>query len=178
MLIEPDKEPMSKLRNGNRWILKCGWDAGSAPRSADPRPLLINAQACEKRIVVAEMRGSFVPRLDILPEHKRRLWPELDAVPADFVLYGGTGLALPVGHRVSEDFDFFSSAGFDPEHLCSRLPFFRDLDPANPDAWVYRKRDYLEALLVKTLPPEILPLLVRKPVALKRPYLHYRVRAA
>jgi hypothetical protein len=46
--------------------------------------------------------------LDILPASQRQLWPELDAVPADFVLYGGTGLALQLGHRVSEDFDFFS----------------------------------------------------------------------
>ena len=44
--------------------------------------------------------------------------------------------ALPfnLAHRVSEDFDFFSSSGFDPEHLRLRLPFFRDLDPADPDA--------------------------------------------
>lgn len=50
--------------------------------------------------------------MDILPASQRQLWPELDAVPADFVLYGGTGLALQLGHRVSEDFDFFSSSGF------------------------------------------------------------------
>jgi hypothetical protein len=42
-------------------------------------------------------------------------------------------------------FDFFSSAAFDPERLRSRLPFFRNLDLLNPDAWVHRKRDNLEA---------------------------------
>ena len=93
------------------------------------------------------MHETFEPRLDILPESQRRLWSELDAVPTDFVLYGGTGLALQLGHRVSEDFDFFSSSGFDPEHLRSRLPFFRDLDPTNPDAWVHFKRDNLEAFV-------------------------------
>jgi len=93
------------------------------------------------------MPATFEPRLDILPESQRRLWPELDAVPSEFVLYGGTGLALQLGHRVSEDFDFFSSSGFDPEHLRSRLPFFQDLDPANPDVWVQRKRDNLEAFV-------------------------------
>ena len=35
---------------------------------------------------------TFEPRLDILPESQRRLWPELDAVPSDFVLYGGPAL--------------------------------------------------------------------------------------
>ena len=78
------------------------------------------------------MPATFEPRLDIIPESQRRLWPELDAVPADFVLYGGTGLALQLGHRVSEGFDFFSSSGFDPERLRSRLPFFRDLIQRTP----------------------------------------------
>jgi len=31
-------------------------------------------------------------------------------VPSGFVLYAGTGLALQLGHRTSEDFDFFSCA--------------------------------------------------------------------
>jgi hypothetical protein len=91
------------------------------------------------------MPADFEPRLDILPESQRLLWLELDAVPSDFVLYGGTGLALQLGHRVSEDFDFFSSSGFDPDQLKSALPFFRELDPGSPDIWVQRKRDNLEA---------------------------------
>jgi hypothetical protein len=93
------------------------------------------------------MLGNFEPRPDILPESQRRLWPELDAVPSEFVLYGGTGLALQLGHRTSEDFDFFSSSGFDPDHLRARLPFFRNLDPADADVWVHRKRDNLEAFV-------------------------------
>ena len=56
--------------------------------------------------VLNNMPATFEPRLDILPESQRLLWPELDAVPSDFVLYGGTALALQFGHRVSEDFDF------------------------------------------------------------------------
>jgi hypothetical protein len=93
------------------------------------------------------MSTTFEARLDILPESQRRLWPELDAVPSDFVLYGGTGLALQLGHRVSEDFDFFSSSGFHPARLRSRLPFFQDLDAADPDAWVHYKNDNLEAFV-------------------------------
>jgi hypothetical protein len=93
------------------------------------------------------MSATFDPRLDILPESQLRLWQELDAVPSDFVLYGGTGLALQLGHRASEDFDFFSSSGFEPDRLRSRLPFFRDLDPTDPDLWVHHKRDNLEAFV-------------------------------
>jgi hypothetical protein len=52
------------------------------------------------------MPARFDPRSDILPESQLRLWPELEAVPSDFILYGGTGLALQLGHRASEDFDF------------------------------------------------------------------------
>jgi len=83
-------------------------------------------------------------RLDILPQSQRELWPELDAVPSDFVLYGETALALQFGHRESEDFDFFSSAGFDPDQLQSRLPFFGNLDKSDHDLWVHHKRDNLE----------------------------------
>jgi Nucleotidyl transferase AbiEii toxin, Type IV TA system len=68
------------------------------------------------------MSASFDPRLDILPEFQLRLWPELDTVPSAFILYGGTRLALQLGHRASEDFDFFSSSGFEPDRLRSRLP--------------------------------------------------------
>jgi hypothetical protein len=93
------------------------------------------------------MPVTFEARLDILPESQRRLWPELDAVPPDFVLYGGTGLALQLGHRISEDFDFFSSSGFDPEDLRSRLPFFQNVPRSNPDAWVHYKRDNLEGFV-------------------------------
>lgn len=96
------------------------------------------------------MSSSFEPRLDILPESQQELWPELDAVPSDFVLYGGTALALQLGHRVSEDFDFFSSSGFDSKRLQSRLPFFRDLDPAaGEEVWVHHKRDNLEGYVTR-----------------------------
>ena len=68
---------------------------------------------------------AFSPRLDVLPEPQRRLWPELRSIPAGFVLYGGTGLALWLGHRSSADFDFFSSDRLDPQALF-KLPFLVD----------------------------------------------------
>jgi hypothetical protein len=35
------------------------------------------------------------------------LWPQLKNVPEQYVLYGGTAVALRYGHRNSVDFDFF-----------------------------------------------------------------------
>ena len=55
------------------------------------------------------MTANFTPRLDILPPSQRRLWDELSAVPVEFVLYGGTAIALHLGHRESVDFDFFGA---------------------------------------------------------------------
>ena len=63
------------------------------------------------------------PNLEILPAAQQQLWSELTAVPREFVLYGGTALALRFGHRVSVDFDFFSSAPFQPEELQRKLEF-------------------------------------------------------
>ena len=64
------------------------------------------------------------PRLEILPPSQRRLWDEMrGAIPASFVLYGGTALALRLGHRASEDFDFFSNEAFLPADLEARVPF-------------------------------------------------------
>jgi hypothetical protein len=57
----------------------------------------------------------FTPRLDILPPAQRNLWPHLVQVPGHFVLYGGTAIALRLGHRPSVDFDFFSDIALDVE---------------------------------------------------------------
>ncbi len=66
---------------------------------------------------------AMIPRLDILPVSQRVLWRDLAAIPPDFVLYGGTALALRLGHRTSEDFDFFSNQSFQPDELERRIPF-------------------------------------------------------
>ncbi|HEX4961149.1 MAG TPA: nucleotidyl transferase AbiEii/AbiGii toxin family protein [Thermoanaerobaculia bacterium] len=63
------------------------------------------------------------PHLAILPAPQRRLWAELGEIPTDFVLYGGTALALRLGHRSSEDFDFFSNQAFRPDDLERQIPF-------------------------------------------------------
>ena len=66
---------------------------------------------------------SFVPRLETLPAAQRSLWADLKQVPRHFVLYGGTALALRLGHRVSVDFDFFSSVPVEPARLRADIPF-------------------------------------------------------
>ena len=65
------------------------------------------------------------PRLEILPAPQRALWKELATLPRPFVLYGGTGLALQLGHRASVDFDFFSSQPFDKAALLKSTSFLR-----------------------------------------------------
>ena len=68
--------------------------------------------------------GTFKPRMDILPAPQRWLWPELRPVMAlGFVLYGGTAVALRLGHRSSVDFDFFSEKTFDLDRLQEAIPF-------------------------------------------------------
>jgi hypothetical protein len=72
------------------------------------------------------MASSFQPKLSCLPVPQRLLWDELDAIPEEFVLYGGTALALHLGHRESADFDFFGNRHFDPARLIEKIPFLSD----------------------------------------------------
>ena len=67
----------------------------------------------------------FAPRLDILPPPQRLLWHELSLMPPHFTLYGGTAVALRLGHRQSVDFDFFSFEPFAPIALLNEIPFLR-----------------------------------------------------
>jgi Nucleotidyl transferase AbiEii toxin, Type IV TA system len=67
----------------------------------------------------------FTPNLTTLPPPQRKLWPELAATPEMFTLYGGTALALRLGHRASVDFDFFSNASFDPDDLARKLSYLK-----------------------------------------------------
>jgi len=68
---------------------------------------------------------SFAPKLTTLPEAQRALWPELKPLSSRFVLYGGTALALRLGHRQSEDFDFFTDAPVNPDELLASLPILK-----------------------------------------------------
>lgn len=63
--------------------------------------------------------------LHILPPSQRRLWDELVDVPGVFTLYGGTAIALQIGHRQSVDFDFFAFEPFQPRDLSTTIPFLQ-----------------------------------------------------
>ncbi len=68
----------------------------------------------------------FKPDLGILPQSQKDLWLELKDIPDSFVLYGGTAIALQLGHRESVDFDFFSSQVFDPDDLLKSIPALKN----------------------------------------------------
>lgn len=70
------------------------------------------------------MSGAFKPKRHILPASQRKLWPHLTAtIGLGFVLYGGTAIALRLGHRTSVDFDFFTDQALDHHTLRAAMPF-------------------------------------------------------
>jgi len=91
----------------------------------------------------------FSPRLDVLPEAQRRLWGELSAVPGEFTLYGGTALALHLGHRKSVDFDFFGSHAIDVPGLQAEIPFLAGA------AVIQREKNTLSAIVDRGHPVKV-----------------------
>lgn len=80
------------------------------------------------------MPDRFEPKLGILPQAQRELWPLLVPVPGlEYVLYGGTAVALYLGHRRSIDFDFFRAEPMDKQALLSELPFLRQASTDHED---------------------------------------------
>ena len=66
---------------------------------------------------------TFEPRLEILPRAQREIWASLRAAgEAGFVLYGGTAIALQLGHRTSVDFDFFAAEQLDKNVVRTAVP--------------------------------------------------------
>jgi hypothetical protein len=66
----------------------------------------------------------FHPRFAILPASQMALWAELAPVwDLGFVLYGGTAIALRLGHRHSVDFDFFTHRPLERTALTRSLPW-------------------------------------------------------
>ena len=60
-----------------------------------------------------------VPWMEILPTQQREIWPLLKpTVALGFVLYGGTAVALRLGHRQSIDFDFFIEQNLEICRFC------------------------------------------------------------
>jgi Nucleotidyl transferase AbiEii toxin, Type IV TA system len=67
------------------------------------------------------MMEHFIPKLDVLPAAQRKVWAELSGIPQEFTLYGGTAVALHLGHRQSIDFDFFGIRSVAPIELAGSL---------------------------------------------------------
>ena len=85
------------------------------------------------------MTRKFKPCIDILPSAQRLLWPELSNAPnLGFTLYGGTAIALRLGHRDSVDFDFFSEKPLDREAITAAFPFMQQSTTLqdNGNTWV------------------------------------------
>lgn len=91
----------------------------------------------------------FSPHLDILPEAPRRLWGELSAVPEEFTLYGGTAIALQLGHRKSVLFDFFGCRSVDVIALQRGLQFLARADV------VQRDKNTLVAIVDRGAPVQV-----------------------
>jgi hypothetical protein len=72
------------------------------------------------------MSDQFDPRIDILPPAQQEIWPQLAPAPdLSFVLYGGTAVALQLGHRVSMDFDFFKAEPLEKDKIEACFRFVR-----------------------------------------------------
>jgi Nucleotidyl transferase AbiEii toxin, Type IV TA system len=67
------------------------------------------------------------PKFDVLPAAQQQIWNALAAAPRlGFVLYGGTAIALHLGHRSSIDFDFFRSEPLDKNQLRANFEFVKE----------------------------------------------------
>ena len=71
----------------------------------------------------------FTPKLAILPKPQLKLWNELAQTPSMFTLYGGTAIALRLGHRSSVDFGFFAWDTFAPADLAATIPYLARATP-------------------------------------------------
>lgn len=70
------------------------------------------------------MSRTFKPIMNVLPIAQQRLWQALrPTVDLGFVLYGGTAIALRLGHRQSVDFDFFTEKPLDRDAIKSAFAF-------------------------------------------------------
>jgi hypothetical protein len=74
------------------------------------------------------------PKTEILPPPQKEIWPLLaPAAGLSFVLYGGTAVALHLGHRHSLDFDFFRSEPLDKKEIETSFEFMREAEVIQED---------------------------------------------
>ena len=58
--------------------------------------------------------------LEALKLEQKKVFEKLKQFP-EFYLVGGTGLALQMGHRISDDFDFFINQDYLPKNLIEKI---------------------------------------------------------
>lgn len=81
------------------------------------------------------MPDVFAPHIDILPPPQQEIWLKLaPARRLGLVLYGGTAVALYLGHRTSIDFDFFAAGPLDKNRIASDFAFMSDARTIQEDA--------------------------------------------
>jgi hypothetical protein len=77
------------------------------------------ADACQENGMT-----QFEPHWEALPPAQQEIWPLLaGSTELGLVLYGGTAVALRLGHRASIDFDFFTEKPLDREELGKAFEF-------------------------------------------------------
>jgi len=80
------------------------------------------------------MPDSFEPKTGMLPKPQQEIWPLLAPAPGlSFVLYGGTAVALYLGHRISVDFDFFRAEPLDKKEIETAFAFTRNAQTIQED---------------------------------------------
>ena len=80
------------------------------------------------------MPDSFEPKTEILLSAQQEIWPLLTPAPGlSFVLYGGTAVALHLGHRTSVDFDFFRTEPLDKKEIETSFTFMRNAQTIQED---------------------------------------------
>ena len=80
------------------------------------------------------MPDSVEPTTEILPRAQQEIWPLLTPAPGlSFVLYGGTAVALHLGHRTSVDFDFFRTEPLDKKEIETSFTFMRNAQTIQED---------------------------------------------
>ena len=65
-------------------------------------------------------------RADFMDDGMRGLWDSMRPFDGDFRLYGGTALALRLGHRSSSDFDFATTLPVVDRDLPERIPWLKE----------------------------------------------------
>jgi len=83
--------------------------------------------------------NTFTPKMNTISAAQMHLWPLLKNTKSlGFVLYGGTAVALQLGHRESVDFDFFAHHPLDQKQIINAIPFLQSATTLQDekDTWV------------------------------------------